>query len=290
MSLASPILFSPSLPRVARSRAFVTLRKVLPVFLVAILASFIVSGPGWAQPDPTQSFFVPQTGSVSTPTEGNMALVSFRMCPNNDGTQVLPNNARVKVVVKASDGSPIAGISASDICVLFNGGTAEQGFAGVGADSIIANSLYNANPHCPDVRCIEADAPTDALGVTYVTLRGSTPGSPGVSTRDPNRKWGHYDSDIPVYVLGIRLSGRLTSLSPNGSYALGIKNVDIVGGLEPLVDEGEVVSTADVVAWERDFPTYTYSRDFDNNGILNSIDLNFLLAHFGHDCDTPLNP
>jgi len=276
---------------VARSRTLVVPPRLLLVLLGALLASSIWAGSGWAvDPDVTQSFFVPQTGSITTPTEGNAALVSFRACPNNDGIQMLSNNARVKVVVRASDGSPIPGIAAADVCILLNGGTAAQGFAGAGADSIIANSTWNTDPHCPDVRCIAADAPTDAFGVTYITLKGSTPGSPGVATRDPNRKWGHYDSDIPVVVLGFKLSGKLTSASPLGSYALGIKNLDIVGGLEPFMDEGEVVSLADVVAFQRDLPTYTYSRDFDNNGILNSLDLNLLLAHLNHDCATPLNP
>jgi len=50
------------------------------------------------------------------------------------------------------------------------------------------------------------------------------------------------------------------------------------------------ITRSDVVAFQRDLPTYTYSRDFDNNGILNSVDLNFLLAHLNHDCATPLNP
>jgi len=276
------------------------------VLALSLLAGPVVAGA----PDPTQSYFVPQAGSLSTPCEGGTgnctavaaadfsyaltigggAIGTFRACPNNDGNQVLRNNARIKVVVKAFDGSPIAGVNPADICVLLNGGTAEQGFSGIGADSIIANSTWNVDPRCPDVRCIPADASTDANGVTFITLRGSVPGSPGVSVRDPNRKWGHFDSDMPVVVLGYKLSGRLTSGSPNGSYTLGIKNFDMVGGLEASLDEGEVVSGTDLTALFRDMPTYNFSRDFDNNGVITAIDLNFLAAHMNHDCDTPLNP
>jgi hypothetical protein len=113
-----------------------------------------------------------------------------------------------------------------------------------------------------------------------------------VSIRDPNRKWGHFDSDIPVTVLGQKLLGRLTSASPSGSYTLGIKNFDMVGGLEASLDEGEVVSPTDVTAIFRDFTggIYTFSRDFDNNGTINIADLNFVLSHYNHDCDTPINP
>ncbi|HEU4725587.1 MAG TPA: hypothetical protein VFU59_09870, partial [Candidatus Eisenbacteria bacterium] len=45
-------------------------------------------------PDVSQSFYVPQTGTVATPTEGTVAIRNFRMCPNNDGLTNLPNNAR----------------------------------------------------------------------------------------------------------------------------------------------------------------------------------------------------
>jgi hypothetical protein len=279
--------------------------------LGSVLALSLFAGPVTAGlPDLTLSYFVPQAGSLATPCEGvtgnctavaaadfsysltigGGAIGTFRACPNNDGNQVLRNNARIKVVLRASDGTPIAGVNSADICVLINGGTAAQGFSGAGADSIIANSTWNVDPRCPDVRCIPADSPTDANGVTFITLRGSVPGSPGVSIRDPNRKWGHFDSDMPVFVLGYKLLGRLTSTSPNGSYTLGIKNFDMVGGLEASLDEGEVVSGTDLTAIFRDMATYSFSRDFDNNGIMSAIDLNFILAHMNHDCDTPLNP
>src|SRR6267143_5464132 len=96
---------------------------------MAVLAVLIVPAAYAGVPDVTQSFFVPQSGSFTTPTEGAAAIANARRCPNTgsgdplEGTQVLKLNARLKVVVKASDGSPIAGIPASDICVLFNGGT-----------------------------------------------------------------------------------------------------------------------------------------------------------------------
>ena len=160
----------------------------------------------------------------------------------------------------------------------------------MGADSIIANSTWNVDPRCPDVTCIPADAPTDANGVTFITLRGSVPGSPGVSIRDPNRRWGHFDSDMPVLALGYKLLGRLTSTSASGSYTLGIKNFDFVGGLEAFVDEGEAVTARDWQAFVREFPFYNYRNDFDNNGIVNTIDYNLFLGHFGHDCGGPLNP
>ncbi len=278
------------------------------VLALSLLAGPVVAGA----PDPNQSYFVPQAGSLSTPCEGATgnctavaaadmsyaltigggAIATFRACPNNDGGQVLRNNARIKVVLKASDGSPLPGINPADICVLLNGGTEAQGFFGLGADSIIANSTWNVDPLCPDVRCIPADAPTDVNGVTFITLRGAAPGSPGVSIRDPNRKWGHFDSDMPVVVLGQKLLGRLTSISASGSYTLGIKNFDTVGGLEASLDEGEVVSPTDVTAIFRDTTEgiHIFSRDFDNNGSVGIADLSLLLAHYTHDCDTPLNP
>jgi hypothetical protein len=246
-----------------------------------------------AQPDPTLSFYVPQSGSVATPTEGTGAAQFLRTCPNNDPAQSFPNNVRIKVVVRDGTGAPIVGIAAADICVRFNGGTAAQGFTGVGADSIIANGTWNSNPLCPTVTCLEADAPTDATGVTYITFRGSTPGSPGVGTRDPNRKWGHYDSNLPVFVLGVQLQGRLTSASALGSYVLRIKNFDVVDGLEATMDAGAHVSFRDLNVMSQEIMTsssLTYWLDLDSNGIVNSLDFNLMLAHFNHDCTHPLNP
>ena len=109
-----------------------------------------------------QSYYVPQVGPVGTPAEGMAAIALFKACPNNDGGTSLPNSARVKVVVLDGTFAPIPGVAAADICLLFNGGTPAQGFSGIGADSVIANSTWNQNPLCPDVRCVFADAPTDA--------------------------------------------------------------------------------------------------------------------------------
>jgi hypothetical protein len=243
-------------------------------------------------PDTTLSFFVPQTGTLAAPTEGTDAIRFFRTCPNSDGAS-FPNNARIKVVVKDVDGNPISGIAAEDICVLFNGGTAAQGFSGMGADSIIANSLWNSSPLCPDVRCLQADAPTDAAGTAYLTFLGAHPSNPGVALRDPNRKWGHFDSELPVYVLGIKLAGRLTSGSPNGSYVLRVKNVDGAGGLQAVNNQGERVTVSDLNGVANSIGeanALSYWRDFDNSGVIGSADLNIITVHLNHNCTYPLNP
>jgi hypothetical protein len=258
----------------------------LAVFLLALSGSIPAAYAG--VPDVTLSFFVPQSGSVTTPTEGAAAIANARRCPNDDGTQVLRLNSRLKVVVKASDGSPIVGIPASDICVLFNGGTPAQGFSGVGDDSIIANFQFNQVNNCPDVRCVQADAATDATGVTYITWIGATPGSPGVGTRDPLRKWGGYAGDIPVMVLGFKLQGRLTTASALGSYTAHVKSLDFVGGRTTATNQGELVNSLDINPVQAAIGTpYKYQMDFDNNGLVNAVDLNFIKAHNGHKCNFP---
>jgi len=271
-----------------------TPRRLAP-FLASLplLAAFFSTPVCAGVPEPSLSFFVPQTGTVAAPTEGTVAIRLFRMCPNNDASGSLPNNARIKVVLKDMNGNPIAGVAREDICVLLNGGTSAQGFAGVGADSVIANSTWNTDPVCPDVRCIQADAPTDVNGVTYITFTGSTPGNPGVATRDPNRKWGHYDSELPVYALGFKLQGRLTTVSANGTYVLQIKNLDSMEGLGTELNESEAVTTADFTAVARHIgltSPISYWLDFDGNGLVGSTDFNLINTHYGHDCDTPNNP
>jgi hypothetical protein len=244
-------------------------------------------------PSAAFSFYAPQTGSVAAPTEGIEAIKFFRACPNNDGGTVLPNNARIKVVVNDQFGHAIPGIPASDVCVMFNGGTAAQGFSGEGADSVIANSQWNISPSCPDVRCLTADAPTNALGVTYVTFMGADPSNPGVSVRDPSRKWGHYDSELPVYVLGIKLPGRLTTFSSNDSYTLRIKNLDWTGGLDALANQGERVTVNDyngVVTMMGVSNALSYWKDFDNSGSVNPPDMNLLTNHLNHHCGVPISP
>jgi hypothetical protein len=256
-----------------------------------------------SQPDSAKSFFVPQAGSVLTPIEGmsspTPSFAFFRACPNNDGGSSLPNNARIKVVVHNSLGIPIPGIAAADICVLLNGGTPIQGFSGAGADSIIANGTWNVAPLCPDVKCIEADAPTDLLGTTYITFTGPTPGMPGVGTRSSARKWGHFDSDTPVVVMGTRIGGRLTTASAT-PYILRIKNFDLAGGLTAVLDQGEVVNTPDFnVLTIQCFSglcgtpagsPMCYWCDFDSNNAMTTVDFNAFLTHYSHDCDTPLSP
>jgi len=268
----------------------------LAVFLLALSGTIPAAYAG--VPDVTQSFFVPQSGSFTTPTEGAAAIANARRCPNTgsgdplEGTQVLKLNARLKVVVKASDGSPISGIPASDICVLFNGGTTTQGFSGVGDDTIVANAQWNPAALCPDVRCIQADGPTDATGTAFITWIGAG----GVN--DKQRKWGAYSGDVPVMVLGFKLQGRLTSvpLAPLGSYTAHVKNLDSSPryGLNVL-NQGESILSADISAVQARQGTVvtsnpsdlTYQLDFDNNGIINSADLAFVKAHNGHRCNVP---
>lgn len=266
---------------------------------IAVLATLIVPAAYAGVPDVTQSYFVPQSGSTSTPTEGTGAIANARRCPNDDGTQVLKNNARLKVVVRASDGTPISGIAASDICVLFNGGTAAQGFSGVGDDSIIANSTYNPLAGCPNVTCVQADAATDALGVTYITWIGAG------GVRDSGRKWGGYAGDIPVMVLGFKLTGWLTEAAAiartpsTGNYTAHVKSLDFVGGGTTTLNVGELVDALDknpvqaaagVLCTSQVGSAYKYHMDFDNSGCVDAIDRNFIVAHNGHKCNSPLSP
>jgi hypothetical protein len=266
---------------------------------VALMGMIAMAMPAFAGvPDVTQSFYVPQSGTTGAPAEGTLATRFFRACPNNDGGASLPNSARVKVVVKDVNGNGIPGIAAADICVMFNGGTPLQLFTGVGADSVVANTFYNdgsavGTPICPDVRCIQADDQTDANGQTFITFTGATVGSPGVGTRNGQRKWGHYDTAIPVFVLGFQLSGRLTSGSANGTYTLRIKNFDWTGGLGTAKNLGEAVTGADfngVAANIGVNNAISYWKDFDFSGSVTATDFNLISVHATHDCDTPNNP
>jgi len=246
-----------------------------------------------AQVSSSLSFYVPQSGTVATPAEGTSATRFFRACPNNDAGGSLPNNARIKVVLRNSSGVGIAGVAAADVCILFNGGTSLQGFSGSGADSVIANSTFNPDPLCPNVTCIHADAATDVNGVTYITFAGADPLNPGVTLRDPTRKWGHYDSELPVYALGTQLSGRLTSASANGTYTLRIKNFDVVDGLDLDLNAGEAVTIADLDCWAYGIGVsspVSYWLDLDSSGSVTAADFNLMNVHFNHDCDTPNNP
>ncbi|HEU5310749.1 MAG TPA: hypothetical protein VFV24_04775, partial [Candidatus Eisenbacteria bacterium] len=168
-----------------------------------------------------------------------------------------------------------------------------QGFSGVGADSVIANGQWNQQPLCPDVRCMQADSDTDATGTTYITFTGSTPGNPGVGTRNPARKWGHYDTKIPVYVLGFEILGRLTTAAAPNTYTLQIKNYDVVGGLGAVLNQGEAVTSADFNACVGNIGIInarTWWCDFDSVGGIGPGDFNLIATHTTHDCDTPQNP
>ena len=254
-----------------------------------VLFTALTVSPAFAQaPDVSRSYFVPESGGVTTPTEGVLAIRNFRTCPDIDGAQVLRLNARLKIVVLASDGSPMAGIPASDICVMFNGGTPAQGFSGVGDDSIIANFEFNQLSNCPDVRCLQADAPTDANGVAYLTWIGGNPSQPGTELRNPLHKWGGYAGDVPVIVLGSQLQGKLTSASALGSYTAHVKNLDFVGGRTAAANQGELVNSLDIAPVQAAIGgAYQYHMDFDNNGLVNSIDLSFIKAHNNHKCNHP---
>jgi hypothetical protein len=264
----------------------------LGIAFAAVLA-WIVPAAYAGIPDVSNSFFVPQSqlSATSTVAEGTLATRFFRMCPDNDGVSSLPQNARLKIVVKDANNAAIPNIAAADICVLFNGGTAAQGFTGVGADSVIANSTWN--PTCPDLRCVAADAPTDATGTTYITFAGADVNNPGFTVRNSNRKWGHYDTLLPVYVLGFQLSGRLTTGSPPGSYELRIKNMDWTGGLGATANQGEAVTSTDfngVANQLNQNNLFSYWKDFDSSGAVTSTDFNTINSHVGHTCTNPLNP
>jgi hypothetical protein len=265
-----------------------------------VLPALAGSIPAFAQdvPNLLLSSFIPQSGVA---TEGAAAIANARRCPNIDGPQVLRLAARLKIqVIGTPSGLPMSGIPASDICVLFNGGTPAQGFSGTGDDSIIANFQYNPVANCPNVLCVQADAPTDVLGITYITWIGHNPADPpGVVTnqslsRDPlTRKWGGYAGDIPVRVMvgGIPylLEGRLTTLSPLGSYTAHVKSLDHVGGRTTATNQGEVVNSLDINPVQAAIGTpYKYHLDFDNNGTVNAIDLNFIKAHNTHKCNSPI--
>ena len=277
--------------RVALARS-ISRRSSIGV-LLAVSIAFGAPPGARAQVSSVNSFYVPQSGPVATPTEGTLATRFFRACPNNDGGGSLPNSARIKVVLRDALNVPLSGIAAADICMLFNGGTLLQGFVGVGADSIIANSTYNPDPLCPNLTCVQADAPTDVTGTTYITFTGASSGAPGVGVRDPNRKWGHYDSHIPVYAMGVPIAGKLTTASAINTYVLRIKNMDVEDGLELDLNAGEAVTMADLgaVIWSVGVSSpESYWLDLDSNGSVGATDVNLMLAHFNHDCDTPNNP
>ena len=147
---------------------------------LALVASMVPAAYAGV-PDVSQSFFVPQRGSVGTPTEGTAAATVFRTCPNNDlfsfgGASPTLGNGRIRVIVKDVNNVGIPGIAAADICVLFNGGTTIQGFFGVGADSIVAtNGTPSTSSSGPAGRRPRIGPAPPAGG------RGSTPRTGGSS-------------------------------------------------------------------------------------------------------------
>jgi hypothetical protein len=248
-----------------------------------------------AIPDTMTSYYVPQSGQAPNIKDGTSLVPAFRFfrtCPNND-LNVISLEPRVKVVVKDAANNGIAGISAADIFILLNGGTQAQEFVGEGADSMIANSEYNPSPLCPDLRAINANADTDATGTTFISFFGAG------ATRNSNRKWGHYDSELPIFVLARRLKGRLSDASTHGSYSLQIKNLDYLGGLGTGLNQGAAVSSADYNNFVDHLnepvsaDALNWWRDFDSDGYVGSSDFNIMTTnpgHTGHDCDTPSNP
>ena len=262
-----------------------SLNRITPSALTLIGIAIVAPIPASAQVSATLSFYVPQAGAVAAPLEGASTPKSFsffRACPNNDGGGSLPNNARIKVVARDIAGNPIAGIAADSICALFSE-----------ADSIVAGSPCDTT--CPNVQCLAADAPTDINGVTYITFTGALPANPGVGVRNPNRKWGHYDSKIPVRIKGVEIQGRLTTASLPNSYVLVIRNLDVVGGFPPCAPgEAESVDAADLAAFifclgGGPCPMF-FQLDFNWDGVVNATDFNLLISHLGHNCTHPLDP
>lgn len=281
----------------------------LGIAIAAVLA-LIVPAAYAGIPDQTNSSYWPQAGSYASPLENagspgslNPAAVQFfRMCPNNDGGTSLPNNARIKVHVADASGNPISGVAAADICLLFNGGSPVNGFAGIGADSVVANSAsYNQGGLCPDVRCVFADGPTDTLGNTWITFAGAPAVfGTGNSVRNSARKWGHYDTKIPVFVLGFEIKGRWNASAALDSYTLRIKSYDWTGGVA-LNESGEVCGFNDIsgvsgAAKNQTAPNpFRYWMDFNTSG---AVDFNDITAMVGgtqkhpnnHSCTFPNNP
>jgi hypothetical protein len=263
--------------------------------LAALLACVVTGLPANAQtPDATLSYYVPEAGPVGAPFTGVDAIKFFRACPNNDAGSSLPLNARIKLVLVDAVGAPIVGLPAANIFIKLNGGTLVQGFAGDGADSVIANGVYNTAPACPLLQYVFADAQTDEAGVAYITFAGGDPAAPGTTLRDPGRKWGHYDSKLPVFANGVEILGRLVEGGGTiGDYVLRIKNFDLKGGLANGNNQGEVVSSVDYNSVKGSIGStdaLSYWHDFDSGGGVNVTDLNIITKHMNHDCGEPLSP
>ncbi|HEX7078840.1 MAG TPA: hypothetical protein VF363_10480 [Candidatus Eisenbacteria bacterium] len=318
----------PALIREARSTV-----RALPLAATAALL-LAVPVAATAQVDPANSYYVPEAGAGPVPVTGTAAVKFFRACPNNDGGSSLPNHARIKIVLKNSANAGVGGLIPY---IKFRGGTVAQGFTmGSGADSIIANPTYCSftTTPCPLVQQIFADGPTDpSTGETWLTFDGSgcptcmgfgcTPACP----RDTGRKWGHYDCEIPVYVMDggveVKILGKLLESDPNtpqfdcqcgGSlltygFVLRIKNFDLAGGLGAVLGQSEIVSVLDFNAiansigappnavsfWrDLDWSGYTPPICITNpppaNNNITTTDLNIVVGHLNHECDRPNDP
>jgi hypothetical protein len=259
--------------------------------------AFATTAVGVAQvPDPSASYFVPRSGLAlhNDVVEGQDAVRYFRACPNNDdeGCLMLSQSPRIRIVVRDSNGAPIAGIQSTEIYALLNGGPAAQGLYGDGADSVVANTDVNSAPTCPNVRVITANTATDANGQTFITFGGYNTGSGDGETgaRDPLRKWGHYDGEIPVFVRGVQIRGKLTEADPLDGYKLRIKNLDWYGGLGPTANVGEAVTMQDfngVSAFLNVNNAISYWKDFDSSGSVTSTDFNLINRHVMDNCGVP---
>jgi len=110
------------------------------------------------------------------------------------------------------------------------------------------------------------------------------------------RKWGHYDSELPVFVFGFKIPGRITSSAANGTYVLRIKNVDLTAGLGTGLNQGERVTSADFSVFSTQCPLgqatpLSYWCDFDSNGTVTSADFQIISSHSeDHNCLAPNNP
>jgi hypothetical protein len=263
--------------------------------VIAVLVVGAVGSGGTAiaqTPDPMQSFFVPEAGPVAAPVTGLPATAFFRSCPDNDGSSSLPNAARIKVILKNSNGMALGNIPAADIYIQLNGGTTVQGFPdNGGADSVISNGTLNNSPACPNLFYITADAASDVNGVAYITFGGGDPNNPGTSLPSPGRKWGHYDSDFPVYANGVRIQGKFVEVGGAiGEYSLRIKSFDVKGGLANGNNQGEAVTQVDFNTVKGEIgltDALSYWCDLNSSGAVDNIDLNIETFHKDHDCGTP---
>jgi hypothetical protein len=74
-----------------------------------------------------------------------------------------------------------------------------------------------------------------------------------------------------------------------GSYTAHVKSLDFMGGRTTELNQGELVNSLDINLVQAAIGhPYQYKMDFDNNGIVNLTDLNFIKAHNNHKCNAPI--